>query len=247
MTEKPDTSFLPPRGGYRHLRAFQVATVIYDVTYHFAHHYIEHGDRTRDQMVQAARSGRQNIAEGSAAATTSRETELKLTNVALASLQELLLDYEDYLRVRGLEQWAPTHPKTLQTRQFCRTHNDPRDFTIRMAQRPAATVANIAIVLINQASVLLRRLIERQKADFLKYGGIKEQMYRARLAARAAQGGWGGQHYQAGRTSQTGRTGQTSPTGQTSQTSPTSPTTQTGPTSPTSPTSPTTPTKNSQP
>lgn len=97
------SDFLPLKGNYRNLIAFQKAECIYDVTYYFAHKYLAKGDRTIDQMIQAARSGRQNIAEGCTASTTSKETEIKLLNVAKASLQELLLDYEDYLRVRNLE------------------------------------------------------------------------------------------------------------------------------------------------
>ncbi|MDE5929439.1 MAG: four helix bundle protein [Muribaculaceae bacterium] len=100
----PET-FLPQKGNYRNLIAFQKAQCIYDITWYFTHKYLAKGDRTIDQMVQAARSGRQNIAEGSAAAATSSETEIKLINVARASLQELLLDYEDFLRGRNLKQW----------------------------------------------------------------------------------------------------------------------------------------------
>ena len=107
-----DKTFLPQRGNYRSLIVYQKAECIYDVTFFFAHRFLEKGDRTIDQMVQAARSGKQNIAEGSAASTTSRETELKLINVAKASLQELLIDYEDYLRVRGLPQWGPDESDT---------------------------------------------------------------------------------------------------------------------------------------
>ena len=102
--------FLQQKGGYRKLRVYQVATIVYDATYYFVSHFLNSRDRTTDQMVQAARSGKQNIAEGSEAATTSAETEIKLTNVAKASLEELLVDYEDYLRVRGKPQWTPEHP-----------------------------------------------------------------------------------------------------------------------------------------
>src|SRR5574344_2996360 len=111
--------FIPPRGEYKKLIVYQVSECIYDITYYFAHKYLRGGDRTVDQMIQAARSGKQNIAEGSAAAATSKETQLKLTNVAKASLQELWIDYEDYLRVRGLEQWSIESEKSRQTRSFC--------------------------------------------------------------------------------------------------------------------------------
>ena len=117
-------TFLPQKGNFRKLIAFQKAECIYDITYYFAHKYLLKGDRTVDQMIQAARSGRQNIAEGSTAGTTSAETELKLMNVARASLQELLLDYEDYLRVRGLEKWDVKSQKSIQCRRVCSAHNE---------------------------------------------------------------------------------------------------------------------------
>ncbi len=135
-------------------------------------------------MVQAARSGKQNIAEGSAAATTSKETEIKLTNVAKASLQELLLDYEDYLRVRDLKIWNKNEDKAIKTRQICRRNNDSAYYREAVKIRSDETVANIAIILIHQADVLLQRLIERQKRDFLTQGGIREQMTKARIEYR---------------------------------------------------------------
>ncbi len=180
----PGPDFIPMQGGYRKLKAFQLATCIYDVTYYFANRYFDKKDRTVDQMVQAARSGKQNIAEGSAASTTSKETELKLTNVAKASLQELLLDYEDFIRVNELEQWLPTDSRTVKTRLLCRSHSDSRYYVEAAKIRSAETVANIAIVLIHQTDYLLERLINRQKQDFLKNGGIREQMTKARIEER---------------------------------------------------------------
>ena len=176
--------FIPRQGGYRKLKAFQLATCIYDITYYFANKYFEKKDRTIDQMVQAARSGKQNIAEGSAASTTSCETEIKLTNVAKASLQELLLDYEDYIRVNELEQWPACDERTVRTRLVCRNHSDSNYYMNAVKLRSAETVANIAIVLIHQTDYLLERLIERQKQKFLENGGIREQMTRARLDER---------------------------------------------------------------
>lgn len=190
MTVTPhDNAFLPQQGGYRKLKAFQVSTVIYDITYHFANKYFTVGDRTVDQMVQAARSGRQNIAEGNVAGTTSRETEIKLTNVARASLHELLLDYEDFLRHHKLQLWADGDARSLQAHRFCRSHNDTADYMPRIEVRSAETVANIAIILLRQCDILLTGLIERLKADFLEKGGIKEEMFRARKEARDKQ--WG--------------------------------------------------------
>lgn len=106
----PDNGLIPKHGGYRNLKSFQVARLVYDVTVRFCNRYIDRFSRTKDQMVQAARSGVQNIAEGSKAAGTSRKTELKLTNVARASLEELRLDYEDFLRQRKLPELSPDHP-----------------------------------------------------------------------------------------------------------------------------------------
>lgn len=178
------SDFLPKRGNYRDLLIYQKAECIYDITYYFAHHYLEKGDRTIDQMVQAARSGKQNIVEGSAASTMSRETELKLTQVAKASLQELLVDYEDYLRVRGLEQWGLDSEKMQQTRTFCRAHSDSAVYRAAMPNRSAETIANIALVLIHQTDVLIDNYIEDLKQDFLKNGGVREEMSRARRAVR---------------------------------------------------------------
>lgn len=177
-------TFLPKKGNYRKLIAFQKAECIYDITYYFAHTYLSKSDRTVDQMIQAARSGRQNIAEGSAAATTSAETELKLVNVARASLQELLLDYEDFLRVRGLTKWDINSEKAARTRRVCSMHNDSEFYLEAIKQRSPETTANIAITLIHQTDVFLRKLLERLQADFLKTGGIKEQMYNARIKGR---------------------------------------------------------------
>ena len=182
-----DKSFLPLRGNYRSLIVYQKAESIYDVTFFFAHKFLEKGDRTVDQMVQAARSGKQNIAEGSAASTTSRETELKLMNVAKASLQELLSDYEDYLRVRGLEQWQSTDSRYIRTRKVAAKHNDSAYYREAVAVRSDETVANIAITLIHQADAMLLKLIEVLKRQFVQQGGIREEMTRARLSYRNGQ------------------------------------------------------------
>lgn len=130
-------------------------------------------------MILAARSGKQNIAEGSAASSTWRETELKLTNVAKASQQEFLIDYEDYLRVRNLEQWSVNSSKAEQTRMACRNHNDSDYFRKAIMVRPDETIANIAITLIHQTDSPPRKLIDHLKTEFLTHGGIKEEMYAA--------------------------------------------------------------------
>lgn len=175
---------MPQRGNYRKLIAYQKAECIYDVTFFFAHKFLEKSDRTTDQMIQAARSGKQNIAEGSAASSTSKETELKLTNVARASLQELLVDYEDYLRVRNKELWDISSAKAIQARNVCSKHNDSSFYRKAIEIRSDETIANIAITLIHQTDNLLRRLIERQKQEFVEHGGLKEEMYKARVEWR---------------------------------------------------------------
>lgn len=157
---------------------------MYDVTFYFAHHYLEKSDRTIDQMVQAARSGKQNIAEGAAAGNTSKETEIKLTNVAKASLQELLVDYEDFLRVRGLKQWQPDDARLAQTKRACAAHNNSEYYRKAMPERSAETIANIAITLIHQTDWLLNKLIEKLEIQFVENGGVKEQMTKARKKYR---------------------------------------------------------------
>ncbi len=120
---------IPEHGGYRKLKSFQIGQLVYDITVRFCDCYIEKRSRTHDQMVQAARSGVQNIAEGSQASGTSKKTELKLTNVARASLEELKLDYEDFLRHRGMVAWEPTHQALERfKKRRCTTLEDVRDW-----------------------------------------------------------------------------------------------------------------------
>ena len=186
-----DKNFLRQDTNYRTLKAFQKAECIYDVTYYFAHKFFKRGDRTIDQMVQAARSGKQNLAEGNIDGVMSREMELKLTNVNRASLHELLLDYEDYLRVRGLQQWPCDDPRCVQTRAFCKTHLDSAIYREKIKERSDETIANIAITLIHQCDVLIRGLIEWKKREFKEKGGITEEMSRARRDWQRRNGGNG--------------------------------------------------------
>ena len=181
-------NYIRQDNNYRTLKAFQKAECVYDVTYYFANKFLQKGDRTIDQMVQAARSGKQNLAEGNIDGVTSKEMEIKLTNVNRASLHELLLDYEDYLRVRGLEQWTFNDPRCVQTREFCKRHLDSTVYREKIKDRTDETIANIAITLIHQCDVLIKGLIEWQKKNFLENGGIKEEMYRARKAYRDSHG-----------------------------------------------------------
>lgn len=175
-----NSGFIRQKGNFRDLIVFRKAECIYDVTFFFTHKFLEKGDRSIDQMVQAARSGKQNIAEGCSASTTSTETEIKLINVARASLQELLLDYEDYLRVRNLQQWPETDERFIRTRKICSSHNDSAYYREAIESRSDETIANIAIILIKQADYLLRRYFNRIQRDFLHNGGIREEMSRAR-------------------------------------------------------------------
>ena len=182
----PPITFLPQHGHYRHLRVYQVTEIIYDITYYFTQHYLSKGDRTVDQMVQAARSGKQNIAEGNQAAATSSETEIKLTNVAKASLEELLDDYEDYLRVRNLQQWGNLHPRYEKMRQYARSEQIKKDYADKIRQMNDEEIANLCITLIHQAMYMLHKLLVTMQNRFVTEGGIKERMYQSRTSYRNA-------------------------------------------------------------
>ena len=180
-------TFLPQHGHYSHLRVYKVTEIIYDITFYFTQHYLAKGDRTVDQMVQAARSGKQNIAEGNQAAATSSETEIKLTNVAKASLEELLVDYEDYLRVRNLTQWDAHHPRYEKMRQYARSERIRTDYALTLQRMNDEELANLCITLIHQAVYMLHKLLATMQNRFVTEGGIKEQMYRSRVNYRSGQ------------------------------------------------------------
>ncbi len=195
MPEKE--TLIPKHGGYRKLKSFQVAQLVYDVTVRFCDRYINKRSRTHDQMVQAARSGVQNIAEGSQAAGTSKKTELKLTNVARASLEELRLDYEDFLRQRGLPLWDRKDPRRAELiARRCTTANAVAQWakekhdsmSTKSTQSTASTfpelAANAALVLIAVACGLLDRQLAAQAAAFEQEGGFTERLYRVRSNAR---------------------------------------------------------------
>lgn len=171
---------IPHRGNYKMLLSYQKSDVIFQLTYYFCHKYLQRGDRTIDQMVQAARSGKQNIIEGSMASSTSSKTEIKLLNVAKASLQELLEDYEDYLKTRGHKQWEEGSVEFEAMRRIGREHNDSEYFMNLVQTRPPETIANMAIILIKQADYLLYRQLQRLSDDFIKEGGFSERMTRIR-------------------------------------------------------------------
>jgi len=192
---------LRPSGGYRKTVSFQTTTLIYDATVRFCEKFLDARSRTVDQMVQAARSGRQNIAEGSRASATSSQTELRLVNVARASLEELLLDYEDYLRHRRLPQWSIDGTQSIAVRAVPRVFKDSQsdhsDLTNRsdaereelyagwLEANEAATRANAIICLIHQANFLLDRHIAGLEAAFVEEGGYSEQLATARIRWRA--------------------------------------------------------------
>jgi four helix bundle suffix protein len=174
--------FTPPHGGYEDLLSFQKARIIFDGTRRFCDRFVDQRSRTHDQMVQAARSGKQNILEGSQASATSKETELKLTNVARASLEELLEDYRDFLRTGGHPLWEKNSKEALFVRKLGAKSN--RSYESYFETRPAPIVANILICLIHQTNYLLDQQLRRLEQDFLKEGGLRERMTRARLQAR---------------------------------------------------------------
>jgi four helix bundle suffix protein len=184
MTEK----FIPPHGGYQSLLSYQRAEVVYDATVKFCADLLDKRDRTVDQMVQAARSGKQNIVEGSMASGTSKETEIKLTNVARASLEELLVDYRDFLRTRGLAEWPKEHRYVSRMRELNRAPNASYE-TFRKAVEHADPEirANAIIGLIKVTNYLLDQQLRRLEKDFVERGGLRESMTRARLEHRAKQ------------------------------------------------------------
>ena len=187
MPESPE-HFLQKTGNYRALHAYRKAEVIYDFTFRFCKKFLAIGDRTHDQMVQAARSGKQNIAEGSKASVTSTEMEIKLMNVARASLEELLLDYQDFLRVRDLPQWPKNSKEALYIRKLgSRSDESYESYRPFMETRPPGVLANIALCLIHQANYLLDQLIRRLEKDFVQKGGLRERMTRARLNHRESR------------------------------------------------------------
>lgn len=178
--------FIPPHGGYEKLLSYQKALVVYQATVHFCRRFIDRKSRTFDQMVQAARSGKQNIVEASVASATSKESEIKLTNVARASQEELREDYRDFLRDRGIAEWPKEHKYARRLATLCRRENaDYETFRKGVEHPDPAICANVILGLVKVTHFLLTRQIERLEKDFLKEGGLRERMLRARLKARA--------------------------------------------------------------
>ena len=185
MPDNPNQGFIPQHGGYRNLITYKKAEIIYDGTVYFTKRFFKKYDRTIDQMVQAARSGKQNIAEGSMVSATSKETELKLTNVARASLEELLLDYQDFLRINKLKQWDKDHRLMLRFRELNRTPDATyATYKKGIEHEEPEIAANVMICLIKIVTYLLYKQIEQLEKAFLNEGGIKERMMKARLEKR---------------------------------------------------------------
>ena len=185
--QPPQKGFIPPHGGYEDLLAYQRALVVYDATVYFCNRFLNRRDRTFDQMVQAARSGKQNILEGSDASGTSKEAEIKLTGVAKASQTELLEDYRDFMRTRRIEEWPATHPYALRLRRLCRTPGANYETFKKGIEHPDPAICANVIAGLVKVTHLLDRLLHRLEQDFLREGGLRERMTRARLAARASQ------------------------------------------------------------
>ena len=193
IENKKYPEFLTSPGFYEGLKVYKYTKAIYDVTFQFQKRFLLIGDRTKDQMEQSARAGKQNLSEGSKAGKASKQSEILLTNVARASLAELLEDYEDYLRVRNLEQWGKDDERTLRTRRVIigkmnNYNKDVEHYFVKVGEtRRDETLANIAITLIHMADRMFEGLQKRQQKDFLKNGGIKEQMLKARNNIRYNQ------------------------------------------------------------
>jgi len=179
---------IPPHGGYRELKSFQHAELVYDATVKFCDRLIDRRSRTHDQMVQAARSGRQNIAEGSQASGTSKKFELKLVGVARASLEELLLDYEDFLRQRSLALWPKDFPTAQIVRRLAYAENRSyQTYKSYIEDSPPEVAANTLVCLIHQTNYLLDQQLRQLEQAFLKEGGFTERLYKARSQARRKQ------------------------------------------------------------
>jgi four helix bundle suffix protein len=186
MTDKPKPEpLIPPHGGYRDLKSYQMAEIVFDATAVFCDRFIDRRSRTHDQMVQAARSGKQNIAEGSMASGTSKKFELKLIGVARASLEELLVDYQDYLRQRGLPLWGKEHPEAQAVRKLAWAPNRAyTTYKTYFEKAEAEVAANTAICLLHQTNYLLDQQLRALEKEFLKEGGFTERLYRVRSQVR---------------------------------------------------------------
>lgn len=185
MGDDERSRIILPHGGYRTLRSYQAAEIVYDGTVVFCDRSLDRRSRTHDQMVQAARSGKQNIAEGSMASGTSKKTELKLVGVARPGLEELLFDYQDFLRQRRLPLWEKHHPQAQAVWKLAyASHRSYENYRAYIVQGSPEVAANTLLCLTHQANYLLDHQLRQLDAQFLREGGFTERLYRARTAAR---------------------------------------------------------------
>jgi four helix bundle suffix protein len=183
--QKESPRLIPPHGGYRELQSYQMAEIVFDGTAVFCDRFIDRRSRTHDQMVQAARSGKQNIAEGSMASGTSKKTELKLIGVARASLEELLLDFQDYLRQQRLPLWGKDDAKAKEIRALAyKSNRSYKTYKAYLEDSPPEIAANTMICLIHQTNYLLDQQLRALEKEFLKEGGFTEKLYRVRSQMR---------------------------------------------------------------
>jgi restriction system protein len=178
--------FIPPHGGYASLKAYQMSVLVYDATVKFCDRFIDPKSRTHDQMVQAARSGNKNIAEGSQVSGTSKKMELKLVGVARASLEELLGDYKDFLRQHSLAEWGKDHPMARLVRRLAYAPDRSyKTYSTYIENAPPEVAANTMLCLVHQTNYLLDQLLHQLEQAFLREGGFTERLYKARQKARA--------------------------------------------------------------
>lgn len=180
-----NNTFIPPHGGYQKLVSYQMAEIVYDAAVYFCNKYIDKRSRTHDQMIQAARSGKQNIVEGSMVSGTSKSTEIKLLGVARASLEELLTDYKDFLRIHGLPLWDKNDNRAMEIRKIGRERNKSyKSYKTYIENESLEVVVNAIICIIHQTNYLLDQQIRKLEELFVKEGGIRERMLKARLNER---------------------------------------------------------------
>lgn len=182
-TPKPQ-GFLRGNGDCRNTYFYKKSQVIYDLTFFFAHKYLVPKDRTIDQMIQAARSGKQNFVEGMADGVTSTEMQIKLLNVGKSSLLELREDYEDYLRTRNLTIWDNSHPRYTSMVHYCKYHNELSCYQPFFQKWTAEELSNIALTLIHQTDKMMESYLSRLEDFFVNNGGIKEAMSKARMLSK---------------------------------------------------------------
>lgn len=183
-----NSKLIDPHGGYRKLKSYQTAEIIYDATIIFCNRFIDRRSRTHDQMIQAARSGKQNIAEASVASGTSKKNELKLLGIARASLEELLLDYQDFLRQKNLPLWEKEHPQAQSIRKLAWEKNRSyKTYRTYIEDASPEVAANTLICLIHQANYLLDRQLRQLERRFLEEGGFTEKLYQSRMQIRNKQ------------------------------------------------------------